>query len=195
MEWLEKLLCMHRVTSLADVRSSPYSRFNPQFNRKALAQWLQEAGIAYEFLGRELGGRSGDPADYEGGRVRYDRLAARPRFENGIKRILRRPPDDRVALLCAEKEPLDCHRTLLVAPALTERGTRVQHILADGTLESHDESMDRLLEATGLRQANLVSLIDGDSQTRGDLIAEAIRLRVTQVGHTLPGRSSQYESR
>ena len=106
-EWLETLLRMHRVTSLADVRSSPYSRFNPQFNRKALAESLRRAGIAYEFLGRELGGRSDDPGDYAEGRIRYDRLVAKPDFEIGLERLLRHPPNERTALLCAEKEPLD----------------------------------------------------------------------------------------
>lgn len=191
VEWLEELLRMHRVASLADVRSSPYSRFNPQFNRDALAEWMQDAGITYEFMGRELGGRSDDPADYADGRIRYDRLAAKPAFENGLRRILRRPPKERTALLCAEKEPLDCHRTLLVAPALAERGIRVQHILADGNLESHEQAMERLLETTGLKQGSLFGLTDRNGRDDGDPIAEAIRLRALQVGYALTGRSSQ----
>ncbi len=191
VEWLERLLRMHRVTSLADVRSSPYSRFNPQFNRKALAESLRRAGIAYEFLGRELGGRSDDPADYAEGRIRYDRLAAKPDFEIGLERVLRCPPNERTALLCAEKEPLDCHRALLVAPALAERGIRVQHILADGTLESHDQALDRLLEATGLKQASLFGSTDGSGREGGDRIAEAIRIRALQVGHAQTERYSQ----
>ena len=193
--WLEKLLRMHRVVVLADVRSFPYSRFNPRFNRDALAARMQEAGIAYEFLGRELGGRSDDPGDYAEGRVRYDRLAAKPAFEIGLRRILRRLPNERTALLCAEKEPLDCHRTLLVAPALAARGVRVQHILADGALESHDRAMDRLLETTGLKQASLFGSTDGSGRDGGDPIAEAIRLRACEVGHTLTDRRNQYESR
>jgi uncharacterized protein (DUF488 family) len=190
-EWLEKLLRMHRVTALADVRSSPYSRFNPQFNRRALAEWLRDAGIAYGFMGRELGGRSDDPADYAEGRIRYDRLAAKPAFKIGLERIIRRPLNERTVLLCAEKEPLDCHRTLLVAPALADRGIRVQHILADGTLESHDQAMDRLLETTGLKQANLFGSTDGSGRDGGDPIAEAIRLRALKVGYALTDRSSQ----
>lgn len=184
---LEELLRMHGVKSLADVRSSPYSRFKPEFNREAVAAWLRDAGIAYEFLGRELGGRSDDPADYENGRIRYDRLAAKPAFERGIERILRRPANERVCLLCAEKEPLDCHRALLVAPALAARGVRVRHILAEGEWESHEEAMNRLVELTGLRQR---SLFGG-----GDPIVEAIRLRARQVGHAKPDRPNQQESR
>lgn len=195
VEWLEKLLRMHEVTSLVDVRSSPYSRFNPQFNREALAQWLLEAGIAYEFLGRELGGRSEDPADYEQGRIRYDRLAAKPAFKRGLARILRHGPNERLALLCAEKEPLDCHRTLLVAPALAQRGVRVQHILADGMLESHDQAMDRLLEMTGLKQANLFGPTGEGGGAGGSPIGEAIRMRAVQVGHALTNPSTLNESR
>ncbi len=156
---------------------------------------MRRAGIAYEFLGRELGGRSDDPADYAEGRIRYDRLAAKPAFKIGLERVLRCPPNERTALLCAEKEPLDCHRTLLVAPALADRGIRVQHILADGTLESHDQAMDRLLETTGLKQASLFGSTDGSGRDGGDPIAEAIRLRACEVGHTLTDRPNQYEPR
>ena len=140
------LLQRHHVTAVADVRAAPYSRFNPQFNRQPLAAALGERGIEYVFLGRELGGRSGDPSCYENGRIRYARLARTERFGNGIDRVMRGTRRYRIALMCAEKEPLDCHRTLLVARALDERGVDVAHILAGGTLEPHTEAMDRLLD-------------------------------------------------
>ena len=195
IERFEELLHTYGVAAVADVRSAPYSRFSPQFNKEDLAAWLRDAGIAYVFLGRELGGRSDDPSDYENGRVRYDRLAAKPTFESGIERVLHGASEKKIALLCAEKEPLDCHRTLLVARALAERGVHVEHILADGAVESHDQTMDRLLEMTGLKQASLFNQAGTSVRHAVDAIAEAIALRAALVGHTRTDRSTEHESR
>ena len=141
------LLKRHGVTALADVRSAPWSRFNPQFNRKALSASLSAAGVAYVWLGRELGGRPDDPACYEDGTVRYDRLARTALYREGIERVLRGAAERRLSLMCAEKDPLHCHRALLVSRSLEERGLAVAHILADGALEPHESVMDRLLAA------------------------------------------------
>ena len=195
IERFEELLHTYGVTAVADVRSAPYSRFSPQFNKEDLAAWLHDTGIAYVFLGRELGGRSGDPSDYEDGRVRYDRLVAKPTFESGIERVLRGASVERIALLCTEREPLDCHRTLLVARVLAERGVHVEHILADGALESHDQTMDRLLELTGLKQADLFNQAGTSVRYAADAIAEAIALRAAQVGHTRTEPPTKHESR
>ena len=133
------LLAKHRVTAVADVRSAPYSRFRPHFNRDALAAALMAQGIGYAFLGRELGGRPADPDCYQDGRVDYERVARTSGFRDGVARIIGRAARDRTALMCAEKEPLDCHRTLLVARALDDAGVAVVHILADGELEPHEK--------------------------------------------------------
>ena len=134
------LLRMNGVEEVVDVRSSPHSRYNPHFNRKILVKALDEAGIAYIFLGGELGGRPADRSCYDAdGRVRYDLVAQTEAFDAGIGRVMRHADQRRIALMCAEKEPLDCHRTLLVARALVERGVAVEHILADGGLEAHAE--------------------------------------------------------
>ena len=104
-------------------------------------------GIGYVFLGGELGGRPADRSCYDAdGRVRYDRLADTDLFDDGIRRIIRSADERRIALMCTEKEPLECHRTLLVARTLTERGVPVAHILDDGRLENHAATMDRLLD-------------------------------------------------
>ncbi len=149
------LLRLHGVDAVADVRSSPFSRFNPQFNREPLDQFLQANGVQYVFLGRELGARSEDRACYDHGRVQYARLAQTPLFQSGLDRILQGAGRFRIALMCAEKELLDCHRTLLVAKALAERGQRVLQIHSDGRLETHEAAMERLLEATGVPKEDL----------------------------------------
>ena len=177
-EAFTELLEQHEVGAVADVRSAPYSRFNPHFDRETLASALKASGIAYVYLGRELGGRSEDPGCYEGGRVRYDRIARTDRFRDGVERVVRGARKHRIALMCAEKEPLDCHRTLLVAPALDEMGIGVAHVRADGALESHAEAMDRLLDKFDLCPSG-----DLFRRPREELIAEAIALQAKRVAH------------
>ena len=146
------LLQRYGVTEVADVRSAPYSRFNPQFNRELLAYSLAACGIEYAFFGLELGGRPDDASCYENGRVRYNRVSKTRSFQRGIERVVQDMTSHCVALMCAEKEPLECHRTLLVAQALQTQGITVKHILANGGVETHDNAMDRLLALHGYLQ-------------------------------------------
>ncbi len=152
LEVFIELLQRHGIDAVADVRSIPYSRVAPQFNRETLKQALQLHGIRYVFLGQELGGRPRDPSCYENGQVNYERVAQTALFRRGIERLLRGAERYRIALMCAEKDPLNCHRTLLVAKVLHERGVDVRHILADGRLETHEATMERLLGVLGLRR-------------------------------------------
>ena len=170
------LLRRHRVTVVADVRAAPYSRFNPQFKRDSLAAGLGALGLEYIFLGRELGGRSADSADYRNGRIDYARVRETERFRRGVERVVRGAEGRRTALMCAEKEPLDCHRTLLVAPALEARDIAVAHILADGELEPHAATMDRLLDLLKRPRADLF-------RTRGEIVAEAMASQAARVAH------------
>src|SRR5690348_5255851 len=109
------LLKQHAITAICDVRSRPYSAQNPQFNQDLLKRTLRKEGVAYVPLGSELGGRVEDPSCYEHGRVSYERIAHTTTFQQGLRRILQGITTHRVALMCAEKEPLNCHRTILVA--------------------------------------------------------------------------------
>lgn len=154
------LLERHGVTTVADVRSAPYSRFSPQFSKEPLREALRTNGIKYVFLGRELGARSSDPSCYEKGRVRYDRLARTESFHAGIDRLTHGSDVETVAILCTEKDPLDCHRTLLVARALIERGLAVDHILANGSLENYEDSMLRLLDKTSQPPPDFFTTLD-----------------------------------
>lgn len=149
------MLRTHGVTAVADVRSAPYSRFSPQFNRAAVSNALEEHDIRYVFLGRELGARSKDPTCYENGRIQYARLARTALFQRGLDRVIQEAGDYRVALMCAEKDPIDCHRTILVGRELLRRGADLAHILADGRREPHEKTMDRLLARLGMAEPNL----------------------------------------
>jgi uncharacterized protein (DUF488 family) len=166
---LARLLETHSVTAIADVRSHPYSRFAPQYCRKPLEGGLADAGIGYVFLGRELGARSPDPACYVDGRVQYDRLATQPAFLEGLKRLAQHAERHRIALLCAEKDPIDCHRALLVGRRLWGSGIPVEHILADGSLESQRALESRLLALCKLADADLF-------KNRDELVADAYEI-------------------
>jgi uncharacterized protein (DUF488 family) len=149
-EVLVALLRGAGVTALADVRSSPYSRRLPHFSRSALEALLRGAGIAYVFLGRELGGRPSDSTLYDPeGWADYERIRATQTFQEGLRRLVRGLERYRIALMCGEEDPLDCHRGLMITPALKELGLSPVHIRRDGRLETTAEMEARLLEATG----------------------------------------------
>ena len=176
---LEKFLSLligNGITTIADVRSRPFSRRHPQFNKDRLAAKLAERDIAYLFLGRELGARSEDPSHYENGKVQYSRLAATTSFQSGIEQVLQAAQEHRLALMCAEKEPLDCHRTLLVARALESTGASILHILSDGSMESQPQTMSRLIGT--LRMAR-----DDMFQDYGELVDAACKLREDKIAH------------
>lgn len=143
------LLAAHDIEALADVRSSPFSRFCPQFNRDALQQSLAGRGVKYVFLGEALGGRPADQDCYEGGQVNYRKVAQSRSFLNGLNRLLQGAQRYRIACMCSEKEPLNCHRTLLIGEALRERQIQMVHILGDGRLETQQGALMRLLPGQG----------------------------------------------
>lgn len=156
IEELIALLRQNGVTAIADVRSTPFSRWTPQFNREALQKALKAADISYVFLGAELGARSDDPSCYVADKVQYRRLAATAKFQAGIDRLAEGRHRERIAVLCAEGEPLDCHRTILVARELIAAGATVSHILPDGSLEPHDATMRRLMQRLHMLQPALL---------------------------------------
>jgi uncharacterized protein (DUF488 family) len=171
-----QLLLEHEISAVADVRSGPYSRMNPQFNREVLRDDLRSSKIAYVFLGTELGARADDRGCYVDSKVKYDRLAKTMLFQSGLDRVLTGALKHRIALLCAEKDPLTCHRCILVARELVVRGASVRHILSDATIETQDEALHRLLSELGLQERDLF-------RSREELIAEAYRLRGEQIAY------------
>ncbi len=173
------LLQEHNITALGDVRSKPYSRANPQFNREDLKKALKEVGIVYVFLGKELGARSKDPTCYEHGKVQYDRLALTKQFRSGVGRVQEGMTKFRLALMCAEKEPLECHRTVLVARHLAELGIDVQHIHADGHLESQAELNDRLMRELALPESDMF-------RSHDDILKDAYKIQEDRIAYTMP---------
>jgi uncharacterized protein (DUF488 family) len=170
------LLQQHAIEAIADVRSTPYSRFNPQFNREKLQASLAAAGIRYVFLGEELGARSKDPSCYVEGRVSYAKLAATALFRKGLDRLVKGMKEHRIALMCAEREPLDCHRTILVARELEKLAVPVTHILPDGSLEPNRHAIERLAAELKLVATDLF-------RTPDELLQDAYEKQAARVGY------------
>jgi uncharacterized protein (DUF488 family) len=156
------------VTIVADVRSIPASRRFPWFSKSNLATGLNAQGIAYVTMGDALGGRPRSASLYRGGVADYEAMALDPKFHAGLHRLLDMATQAQLCMMCAEREPLDCHRCLLVSRSLAERGLAIGHILHDGTIEAHAATEQRLLA------------LEGDDR---DLFAAGQRTRLAAAYH------------
>lgn len=170
------LLKQHSIQAIADVRSSPYSQYNPQFNRELLQKSLQEHGIAYVFLGQELGARRSERECYLEGRADYGLISQTPAFKRGIERVTQGAAKMRIALMCAEKDPIDCHRCILVTPHLRQQGLKLLHVLSDGSLEDHVQTEKRLLQVFALENKELF-------RSQDEIVAEAYKKQGEKVAY------------
>jgi len=171
------LLRRHGVNAIADVRSQPYSRFHGHFNREALTHSLRREGIQYVFLGRELGARRSERECYQGNQAKYDIIARLPAFCDGLERIRRGLTTHRIAMLCAEKDPLTCHRTILVSRRLRSDPIDIAHILEDGSIETSEQAETRLLDLLRLPRAHLF-------KDRADLVEQAYDIQSDRIAYT-----------
>ncbi|MFP4008036.1 MAG: DUF488 family protein [Spirulinaceae cyanobacterium] len=191
------LLQQHQITAVADVRSSPYSRRFPQFNQTAIQKSLKAIDISYVFLGQELGARTEDSNCYVEGKALYENIAKTELFSQGIQRIIKGLEHYKIALMCAEKDPITCHRTILVCRRLKEFDLDIHHILNDGSLESHQELEERLLQLFGLSSLQLqqpkviqLSLFERTSnsmeippKSRAELLSEAYQKQGYKIAY------------
>lgn len=173
------LLGRHGIHSVADVRSSPYSRYSPQFSQPMFERSLQECGINYVFLGVELGARRHEAECYLDGKVDYSQVPRTEAFQQGMARLVDMASRSRTAMLCAEKDPLTCHRTILVARHAKEFVGDVLHILPYGALETQSEAEQRLLVECNLQEQNLFL-------TRQQRLDDAYQKRAAHIAYEEP---------
>lgn len=175
------LLAAHGVSAIADVRSSPYSKYVPQYSKENLQHLLREAGLGYAFMGRELGARREEESCYLNDQARYDRIAQLPNFHAGLDRIVSESADHRVALMCSEADPLTCHRTILVCRELLKHSPalRIAHILPDASIEQHDDALRRLVAMHKLEPE-----LFGELSTQEGLIEHAQDLQAERIAYT-----------
>jgi len=168
------LLRQASVTAVADVRTAPFSRHFPHFNRDVLRDELRQDSIAYVFLGEELGGRPKDKRFFRNGIANYEKMAETQEFARGLDRVIEGAKKYRIAMMCSEHDPLDCHRCLLVGRALRERGIAVRHILNGGRTVDHQQIEAKLMEMSGKSDIDLF-------EPRTKRLAAAYRDRAMKV--------------
>ena len=167
------------IEALIDVRSSPQSVRFPQFTRSVLEKTLASEGVAYIFLGDELGGRPDDPEAYRSdGRVDYQVRRKSYAFRAGLERVLKESENRPVALMCAEEDPLDCHRFLMISPALVEAGVSPLHIRKGFRLETQQAAEDRLLADHNFTSAIGNTLFP---EVRGEALEKAYTLQAQKA--------------
>ena len=149
-----------------------------QFNREAIATELKLHGISYVFLGKELGARTDDPTCYVDGQARYELIANTKPYKEALQRVVKGAEEYRVALMCAEADPLTCHRTVLICRSLEKKNLDITHIHGDGRLESQEELTQRLIRATGLAQ--------GDFFVSGDVLERAYEKQGRKIAYRRP---------
>ena len=141
-KWLQH----YGVDAIADVRSVPYSKFRPEFNKENLINTLKKNGVKYVFLGDYCGVRFNDLSCYVDGYVDYIKVKETNKFKSGIERIINGLANYNISLLCAEKDPINCHRDILICRNLKSFNIPINHILADGMLEKNENTEKRLLK-------------------------------------------------
>lgn len=164
----------HGITAVGDVRSSPYSKFKPEFNKKDLQKELKKNDLAYVFLGQELGARVDMPDCYVNNKVDFRLVAQHDIFLNGIARIRAGMEKYNIVLMCAEKDPITCHRTILICRALRALKIEIFHILENGQIEKHSDTEQRLLTLFDLQEPSIFETTEQRINQAYDLQAEKI---------------------
>jgi uncharacterized protein (DUF488 family) len=169
------LLKDHGAQLVVDVRSTPQSARFPQFSLPGFEKLLQAVQIAYLFLGEELGGRPDDADAYRrDGQVDYQTRRKSYAFQAGLSRLGKELEGRSVAMMCAEEDPLECHRFLMVGPELTKLGVVPLHIRKGSRIESQEAAENRLLAATGFEAVAANTLFP---EARTEALEKAFRLQ------------------
>jgi uncharacterized protein (DUF488 family) len=180
LDFFLKLLVAHRLSTIVDVRSSPYSKYSPHFNKDVLGSVLKNNDIDYMFLGRELGAQRSEDDCYIEGQAKFDRIAHLPAFRRGLEIVLQAVELYRIALMCSESDPITCHRTILICRELKKicPDLKITHILADDTEEQQDSSEKRLINLHKLQPE-----LFGDLTSTSGLIEKAYDLQAEKIAY------------
>ena len=181
-----KLLQAYNITCVVDVRSSPYSKYVPQFNKEELKKFLVEHGIQYVSMAEEFGARRNDLSLFHtDGYLDFAKTAKSAVFLNGIERVVAGMHGGfRIALMCTEQNPQDCHRFSLVSRSFAQLGICVKHILPDGTDRSQEQVEEYLLNEY-FPETVMVGLFEDENRNREQLLSQAYALNNAEIGYHL----------
>lgn len=168
------ILKLNEIEAIVDVRTSPFSKFSPQYNQPSLKSFLSTAGIKYIHMGKQLGARREEKDCYTSGQVDFSLVSKSPLFIEGIMRLREGTSKMKVAIMCAEKDPLTCHRTILVSRYARQHIPCVKHILSDGSIEEGSAAELRLRRECGFPEAELFESDD-------ELLEKAYQMRAHEI--------------
>jgi len=182
------LLKRHKINVVVDVRSVPYSRYCSQFDKNVVSAALQAVNIQYMFLGKELGARPDEPECYEGGCVDFKWIAKSKGFKDGLQCLLEGVEKHHIVLMCTEKEPLECHRTILICRNLKDHKLSIKHILEDGRIEDHHDTERRLVKMFKIEP----TLFEPEKK-ESDLVEKAYDQQSQNISHRSEEPGKVYE--
>lgn len=174
------LLVLQKVEILCDVRSVPYSRVRPEFSRRELKQYVNQASIKYHFFGDALGARPKERSVYVDGQAVHNLIAQASFFQAGLDRIKKGVADHNLALLCSEKDPIECHRAILVCRHLSEIKSVIAHIHTNGRVETQHEFEERLVKVHNRQSLPLL----GERRPWESLLGEAYDKQSCRIAFT-----------
>ena len=191
IEYFVKLLKKYEIDYLLDVRSVPYSKYMPQFNKENIREELKRESITYFHMGKYFGARQEDDTLYhDEGYLDFDKVRAGKLFQIGMKNVEKGLAEGHnIDFMCTEKDPMDCHRTIMVARGFELDGVEVKHILKDGNLETQEELNNRLLAHyfPKYEQLDIFSYTQKE-ESKEERLIQAYRIRNKELGYRKDNR-------
>ncbi|ACL18719.1 protein of unknown function DUF1130 [Desulfitobacterium hafniense DCB-2] len=188
IEQFNKLLNSQAINCVIDVRSTPYSKYSPQFNTNELRKFLSINHKSYIFMGEEFGARRSESSLYDiDGLLDFEKVIRSALFQAGVKRVKSGLNKGyKIAFMCTEKDPLDCHRSILVGRAFQDEAFEVLNIHEDGSVENQKSLEERLLDLyfPDRNQTSIFDILEG-GKSKDELVVEAYRLRNKEIGYKI----------
>ena len=188
VERLIDMLKHYNINCVVDIRGTPYSKYNIQFDKETIRYTLSKAGFIYIYMAKELAAKRINKQSYkEEGYSDFEKVIKENEFIEGIERLKNGCNKGyKIALLGAMQEPIRCHRSILVGRALRENGFNVKHILDDYSIASQEDIEQMLLDKyfSNRNQMTIDDLI-GNSLTRKEMIQEGYRLANKEIGYRI----------
>lgn len=182
-------LKQNKIKALVDVRSLPYSEHYPDYNKENLEHMLTENKIQYRNFASEFGARQTDKSYFSSeGYLDFECFAKSSQFKDGYKLVINAlERGHNIVLMCSEKDPATCHRSIMITRVFHENGIKVTHLLATGGCESQTDIEQQLLNKYFPNREQL-SLFGNLGQE--DLVGIAYQKRNAEIGYRVGGNES-----
>ena len=187
-----QILKNNNITCVIDVRSNPFSEYFQDYNKDILEKKLKKENIMYRNYKKEFGARQEEPSFYPKGYLDFDLFTKTEQFNEGVLKIAKGiEMGFSFVLMCAEKDPITCHRNIMVAKAFKERGYNIKHILFDGSIESQDDIEKRMIKEY-FPERNQMALFD-ENKSDEDLIKASYNKKNEEIGYRIAEEGGKYE--